>query len=211
MAFSGDEQGEARMSVLTIGHSNHGLPRFLALLRGAGATAVGDVRSSPWSRHFPQFNREPLKASLAEVGIAYSFLGRELGGRPASPDLYAGGVADYERMAATDSFRAGLDRVIAGSRTYCIALMCAERDPLDCHRCLLVGRALAERGVAVGHILEDGSVLEHQRIEERLLALAGRSADDLFEGRKRRLAAAYRARGRKVAFAEAETGPPGTE
>ena len=99
------------------------------------------------------------------------------------------------------SFREGLERVVEGAGTHRIALMCAERDPLDCHRCLLVARALAGGGVSVGHILSDGAIAAHGEIEDRLLALAERRGGDLFATREERLAAAYRSRARKVAYA----------
>jgi len=188
--------------VLTVGHSTLPYERFLSLLRGAGVTAVADVRSTPYSRQFPHFSRDPLYEELRSDGISYVFLGKELGGRPSEEKFYCEGVADYEKMAQAPEFNAALDRVIEGAKQHRIALMCSERDPLDCHRCLLVGRALARRGVRVGHILSDGSVVRHEQIEDRLLELAGRTDDDLFATRSDRLAAAYRERARKVAFAE---------
>jgi hypothetical protein len=75
--------------------------------------------------------------------------------------------------------------------------MCSEKGPLDCHRCLLVGRALMEHGVPVQHILADGSLVSQAQIEEELLAGSG---DDLFAPREERLAAAYRARAGTAAF-----------
>jgi uncharacterized protein (DUF488 family) len=190
-------------SVLTIGHSNHPYERFAELLRGAGVTAVADVRTAPRSRRLPHFNRESLEARLGGDGIAYSFLGEELGGRPRDGRYYRDGVADYERMATAAAFERGLKRVMEGTRRYRIAMMCAERYPLDCHRCLLVARALAQRGMRVGHILSDGRIASHTEIEDRLLALAGRAHHDLFASRAEQLAAAYRERARKVAYAEA--------
>ena len=187
--------------ILTIGHSTHPAERFIALLRDAAVTAVADVRTAPYSRHAPQFNREPLRDELERAGIAYVFLGQELGGRPAQREFYSDGVADYEKMAQAPAFVAGLDRVIEGAQSYRIALMCSERDPLTCHRCLLVGRALAERGTRVSHILEDGEQVSHTAIEDELLARTGRAGDDLFAPRAERLAAAYRDHARKVAFA----------
>jgi uncharacterized protein (DUF488 family) len=188
--------------ILTIGHSTHTLDGFLALLRGAGMTAIADVRSFPYSRYSPQFSRDALALSLREAGIAYVFLGRELGGRPASDALFCDGVADYERMAATTEFAAGLDRVIEGAARYRVALMCSERDPLDCHRCLLLGRRLRDRGVAVAHILADGSLQPHWAVEDRLLEVTGLRDDDLFAPASERLSNAYLLRSRKVAFAE---------
>jgi uncharacterized protein (DUF488 family) len=195
------------VEALTVGHSTLPCERFLELLRGAGVTAVADVRSAPYSRQFPQFNRETLLSELGAAGIAYVFLGKELGGRPSRPQLYCDGVADYERMSQSAEFRRGLERVIEGAGKYRIALMCSERDPLDCHRCLLVSRALVQRGVGVSHVMDDGSLIRHSEIEDRLLDISGRAGDDLFASRAERLAMAYRERARKVAFAEPEPDP----
>jgi uncharacterized protein (DUF488 family) len=189
-------------AILTVGHSNHSPERFIALLRGAGVTAVADVRSAPYSRHAPQFNRDQVRDDLGRAGIAYVFLGRELGGRPAEREFYADGVADYEKMARAPAFAAGLERVIEGAQSHRIALMCSERDPLTCHRCLLVGRALEERGARVSHLLDSGECVSHAAIEHELLARTGRTGDDLFAPRTERLAAAYREHARKVAFAQ---------
>lgn len=190
------------LEILTVGHSTHTFERFFDLLAAAGVTAIADVRSAPYSRHQPHFSQRELQARLKEGGISYVFLGRELGGRPARPDLFCEGVADYEKMARTPEFAEGLARVEAGARRYRIALMCSEQDPLDCHRCLLVGRALAAKGIGVRHLLSNGELRDQARIEEDLLDLAKLDADDLFAPRDERLAAAYRARGRRVAFAE---------
>jgi uncharacterized protein (DUF488 family) len=190
------------VDVLTIGHSTHSWERFIRLLRNANVTAVADVRTSPYSRHCPHFNRNELRKELQLDGISYVFLGEELGGRPSRSESYRDGVADYERMAEAPTFRKGLDRVVEGAKKHRIALLCSERDPLDCHRCLLVGRALAERGISVSHILDDGRFVSHADIEDELLKITGRNAEDLFAPRAERLAAAYRERARKVAFVE---------
>jgi uncharacterized protein (DUF488 family) len=190
------------VEVLSVGHSTLPYERFLQLLRRVNVTAIADVRSAPYSRRFPQFNRETLSSELRADGIAYVFLGKELGGRPSEPQLYCDGIADYERMSRTVDFEKGMDRVVEGAKKYRIALMCSERDPLDCHRCLLVGRTLAQRGVRVNHILGDGGVVSHSEIEDKLLELSRRDTEDFFASRAERLAVAYRERARKVAFAE---------
>jgi uncharacterized protein (DUF488 family) len=195
--------------VLTIGHSAYSWEHFVALLRSARVTAVADVRSSPYSRRNPHFNRDALSEELRSNGFSYVFLGKELGGRPSEPRFYCNGVADYEKMAQTTEFSKGLDRIIEGTKKYRVALMCSERDPTDCHRCLLVGRALAQRGVRVSHILDLGKVVSHAEIEDGLLKLSGRSTDDLFAPRAERLATAYRERAQKVAFAEPKPDPKG--
>jgi uncharacterized protein (DUF488 family) len=197
------------VTVLTIGHSTHSWERFAALLRKANVTAIADVRSSPYSRYSPHFSRDELRAELKSDGISYVFLGKELGGRPSEHRFYCEGVADYEKMAQSPEFRKGLDRVVEGARKHRIALMCSERNPLECHRCLLVGRALAERGVGVSHILDDGRIVSHSEIEDKLLDLSGRGSDDLFVSRSERLASAYREQAKKVAFNEPQPNPGG--
>ena len=188
--------------VLTIGHSRHAIERFIALLEGAGVTAVADVRSAPMSRFSPQFNKAALASSLATRGIAYAFLGRELGGRPERPELYTQGVADYEKMAASLDFRDGLARLVDLTEQQRVAVMCAEADPLDCHRCLLVGRALADAGHEVAHILASGEIVTQPEVEDRLLALANLADDDLLSpSRNERLVEAYRACNRKAGYA----------
>jgi uncharacterized protein (DUF488 family) len=188
----------AQFDLLTIGHSNLPAEGFMTLIQAAGVTAIADVRSVPFSRRYPWFSGPALAPRLQGAGIAFLPFGDVLGGRPRDPALYCEGVADYDKMAATTPFRAGLDRIAEAAGRFRVCLMCAEREPLDCHRCLLVARALAERGRTLGHILVDGTVEPHAATEERLLRRAG-AADDLFSGRAARLAQAYRGRARKVA------------
>ena len=184
--------------LMTIGHSNLPADRFITLLRDSKVSAVIDVRSVPFSRWCPWFSSKPLATGLAAGGLAYLQLGEELGGRPRDPQLYRNGIADYEAMARRPEFRAGLDRIIDETRRHRVCLLCSEREPLDCHRCLLVGRALAERGVTPGHIRADGTIEPHAVTEQRLLKLAGGEAD-LFGDPAARLADAYRRRARAVA------------
>ncbi len=191
--------GPAR-DLFSIGHSNTPADRFVALIRNAGVTAVADVRSTPLSRFFPWFSRKPLEQRLAAEGMRYHWYGDTLGGRPRDRSLYRDGAADYEAMARTPEFQHGLGRLQDDIRQHRVCLMCAEREPLDCHRCLLISRALGERGLAVGHILHDGTIEPHAATEQRLIDWAA-TEDDLFvTGQGQRLAAAYRRRARAVAF-----------
>ncbi len=186
--------------LFSIGHSNIPAARFIALLRDTGVEAMADVRSTPFSRRFPWFSGKNLAATLAQHGLAYLAYGDALGGRPRDAALYRDGVADYEAMARSPEFQMGLDRLLADAARARVCLMCAEREPLDCHRCLLVARALAERGLTIGHILHDGTVEPHAATEQRLLALTG-AGDDLFvTGQDEQLASAYRHRARAVAY-----------
>ena len=192
--------------LLTIGHSNLPADQFLGLLKAAAVTAIADVRSVPFSRRFPWFSSRTLADRLHGHGIAYFAMGDALGGRPVNPALYRDGIADYEAMAATPEFRDGLDRVAAEARHHRLCLMCSEREPLECHRCLLVGRALSEGGVAVGHILADGSVELHATTIQRMLGLTKGKAD-LFGGQS--LDEAYRRRAHKVAARLSDRVRPG--
>ncbi len=167
-------------TIFTVGHSNHPIEKFLHLLTQHAITAVADVRSQPFSRRHPQFNKERLAASLAQNGIAYVFVGAELGARPTDESCYEGGQVQYHRIAATPLFDQGLDRVLVGARQFRVALMCAEKEPLDCHRTLLVSRALEKRGVAIAHILADGSIEHHAQTMTRLIRLVRLDAEDLF-------------------------------
>jgi uncharacterized protein (DUF488 family) len=179
--------------VFTIGHSNHDWSTFKQLLETADINVVADVRSIPASR-LPHFNRAGLKDRLNASGIAYVFLGLELGGRP-----QGGGPPDYEVMAASPLFAEGIAQVEQIAPRTRPALMCSENEPLTCHRCLLVGRRLVERGVAVAHILRNGTVEPNEHTEDRLLALMRRTERDLFAPRADRIAAAYRIQGLKIA------------
>jgi uncharacterized protein (DUF488 family) len=144
----------------TIGHSRHSIEKVLDLLRGHDVSTVVDVRSQPVSRFSPQFNRRALERSLAHAGVRYRFEGDNLGGRPSGQDFYdSDGRVRYDALAASEQFRRGIDDLIslAGS-TGGAAIMCAEEDPKSCHRRLLIGRVLRERGIEVLHIRGDGRV-----------------------------------------------------
>ena len=175
------------MTIKTIGHSSHPIERFVDLLKSGGVELLVDVRSVPYSRRFPQFGREKLARSLEDASISYIWEGEVLGGK-------SGG--SYGAAAARPEFREALDRLIERSANATLCLMCAEKDPLDCHRTVLVSRRLAERGAAIEHLLADGGTRQHAEIEEGLLA---KSADgDLFDDRSRLLANAYDARERAM-------------
>jgi len=161
------------MELFTIGHSNHSIEAFIALLQQHGVTALADVRSHPYSRYLPHFNQTPLKTALFDAGIRYVFLGRELGARPSDPTCYVDGKALYERIASTELFSQGIQRILKGAETYKIALMCAEKDPITCHRAILVGQHLREFTLDIHHILRNGNLETHQHLEERLLELHG--------------------------------------
>jgi uncharacterized protein (DUF488 family) len=193
--------------LFSIGHSNIPAERFVAMLRAANVGGIADVRSTPASRFCPWFSAKNLAPLLAREGIDYLSYGDALGGRPRDQNLYCDGIADYEAMARQPDFMAGIERLLADAAARPVkgglCLMCAERDPLDCHRCLLVARVLAGRGMTIGHILHDGSIEPHSATEKQLLQLADDDVDplDLFAtGQDGQLAAAYRRRARAVAY-----------
>jgi uncharacterized protein (DUF488 family) len=188
--------------VYTIGHSTHSIEGFIELLVSHGATVVADVRSRPYSRFNPQFNRESLRADLKKVGISYVFLGRELGARCEDRACYVDGTVQYDLLARTGLFQEGLERVAEGASRHRIALMCAEKDPLTCHRAILVCRHLATRGIAAQHILEDGRLEIHDDAISRLLTEVGIGERDLFRGREELTAEAYDRRGRQIAYTD---------
>jgi len=159
-------------TIFTIGHSNHEFPEFLRLLTQHGVTAVADVRSQPYGR-LDHFRRENLEASLKAAVVNYVFLGQELGARRDERECYIGDQADYDRIASLPAFITGLERLERGSRTHVIALMCAEKDPLDCHRMALVSRELARRGWDIVHILADGGLESQAEAEGRLVRKMG--------------------------------------
>jgi uncharacterized protein (DUF488 family) len=179
------------MSIFTIGHSNHPIERFVTLLQAAGVRLLADVRSTPYSRRVPQFNRERLRETLKAAGIDYRHFGDALGGKPAE------GVRDYGAMAKTPAFAAALDAVVDEASRQPIALMCAERDPMDCHRTILVSRHLATRGAEIVHLLPDGGRRSHADVEMELLGWHERRTGPLLldPDPVRRLAAAYDERG----------------
>jgi uncharacterized protein (DUF488 family) len=176
------------------------LENFVGLLCQHGVTAVADVRSVPYSRFQPQFNRETLMGALKERGITYVFLGKELGARSDDKTCYENGRVQYRRLVKTDAFRSGLERVRMGSENHRIALMCAEREPLECHRTLLVGRELMAAGIPVVHIHADGHLESHEDAVWRLIKLVGLPEEDLFRSQAELIEKAYAAQEERVAY-----------
>ena len=161
---------ESLYPVFTVGHSNHPLEAFINLVVRHGIDEVADVRSAPYSRYTPHFNYDPLQQALDDIGIAYAYLGGELGGRPADRSCYdSDGRVLYDRIAETTQFDDGIRSVIRAAAERRVALLCTEKEPLECHRTLLVARALAERGLPIAHILADGGLESHDDAMARLV------------------------------------------
>jgi uncharacterized protein (DUF488 family) len=191
-------------TVFTIGHSNRTSDEFLALLLENELTAVADVRSQPYSRVNPQFNRESLAEFLAKHQIAYVFLGEELGARSRDPSCYVDGKVQYDALARTRLFEQGLDRVEKGTLRYRLALMCAEKEPLACHRFILVARHLARRGFQLKHIIDPGVVEDHEASVARLLAVLRMDSPHMFNTRDELVKLAYERQAAKIAFSQEE-------
>lgn len=188
--------------VFSIGHSNHSIEMFIDLLNLHGITAIADVRSAPYSRFNPQFNKDELARSLKTARIQYVFLGHELGARSDDPACYEKGRVRYSLLAQTTLFKCGIDRVVLGAQQYRVALMCAEREPLECHRTLLVSRALVEEGLSVMHIHADGGLEAHGIAMQRLLDLVGLPREDLFRSNDDLLADALERQEARIAYVD---------
>lgn len=168
-------------TVFTIGHSTHSPERFIELLLQHGITVLCDVRSNPFSRVNPQFNIDDLRKLLAKHAIGYVFLGKELGARSDDPACYEGGKVQYDRLARTEIFQQGLARIQIGiTKGFRIALMCAEKEPLECHRTILVARHLALLGIDVQHIHANGDLESHTDAVRRMAKMVDVPDHDLF-------------------------------
>ena len=162
--------------VFTVGHSNHALETFLGLLHQHGIEVLVDTRSRPSSRFVPHFNSDALRPAIEQTGARFVFLGQELGGRPEGAEFYdVDGHVRYDRVAQTAEFLNGVVKVERGASQHRIALMCSEENPAICHRRLLVGRVLGERGTQIVHIRGDGRL---QTEAELIAEEAAGEADD---------------------------------
>jgi uncharacterized protein (DUF488 family) len=191
-------------TLFTIGHSTHELTRFLDLLKQHNIQAIGDVRSQPYSSRFPQYSKEALEKSLKENQIRYVFLGKELGARRSENCCYVEGQAKYELIAKNPAFAQGIERVIHGLSKYRLALLCSERDPLTCHRTVLVCKHLRGRGFDIEHILADGSLESQEELETRMLKMLGKGQPTLFASREETVEQAYEEQGGKIAYRQSQ-------
>jgi len=190
--------------LFTIGYSVHPVEHFMEMLNVHGITALCDVRSSPYSRFMPQYNRESLKEEAAKHRVAYLYLGAELGPRSADPACYENGKVQYKRLAATEIFQRGLARLRKAMETHRVALMCAEKEPLMCHRMILICRNLAGDDIVIRHILEDGSLEDNRDTERRLMKLMKIDPADLFAAEAEQIQRAYDLQAEKIAYAREE-------
>lgn len=189
-------------TVYTIGHSTHTQEHLVDLLQRHGITALCDVRSRPYSKMNPQFNRPDLKLALAKRSIRYVFLGDELGARSKDPACYEAGRVRYDRIAQTELFRQGLHRITTGMEKFTLALMCAEKDPLYCHRTILVARHLVELDVPVKHIHADGELETQEEALARLVRVLDirEDEDHMFRSREQLFEEVYELQEKRIAY-----------
>jgi uncharacterized protein (DUF488 family) len=188
-----------RRELFTIGHSSHSIGNFLQLLKKHQVDAVCDVRSVPYSRHNPQFNREALKQELQGAGLSYVFLGKELGARSTNPDCYVEGKVQYKCLAQQPTFGEGLARLNKGIDRFRVAIMCAEADPLTCHRTILVCRELRSSDLEIEHIRADGSIETNCAAEKRLMSMMD-IEPDMFHSERDCIEQAYDKQAAAIAY-----------
>lgn len=159
--------------LFTVGHSNLSIEDFISLLKKHKVDAIADVRSHPYSSYSPHFNRDLLKFELLKAKFKYVFLGDELGARPKDLSCYINGKAVYKKISNSDAFQAGIERIILGLRKYRIAIMCSEKDPISCHRTILICKYLLELDIEIDHIIDKNTIESQKQLEDRLLDLHG--------------------------------------
>jgi len=192
--------------IFTIGHSTHKTADFIELLKRHRISLVCDVRSMPYSRYSHQFNKEIIKQSLLESKIEYLFLGEELGARSKNSSCYDKGKIQYQLLAEDSLFKKGLQRVITEGKKHRLALMCAEAEPLDCHRTILICRELYKTQSFskshIQHILSNGSLNTHKEIEGELLKKFKLDHPDMFNSEEKRIEKAYHKQEQKIAYTD---------
>lgn len=189
-----------KLTVYSIGHSNHPLDKFIGLLKKHRISLVCDVRSAPYSRRNPHFNREMLAKSLNNEQIGYAFLGKELGAKSRDQSCYVDGKVQYSLLAKTPLFKSGLDRLISEAESRRLTLMCAEENPLNCHRTILVCRHLRAQVSNILHIRGDSELETHEHFEQRLIGLTGATQGELFSNSENMVEQAYDNRGKDMAY-----------
>jgi uncharacterized protein (DUF488 family) len=188
--------------LFTIGYSKHSLESFLATIQKFGINAIVDVRSVPFSKFKPDFNKDTLHNYLKSNSIEYVFLGNECGARFDDATCYRNGKVDYKLISKHRRFQEGLNRIQEGLKKYKIALMCAEKDPINCHRMILICRNLKDVGIRICHVLDNDEVETQFESEKRLLKLFKFDQQELFRTEQEQLKQAYDNQSEKIAYRE---------
>lgn len=186
--------------IYTIGYAAHTIESFISTLKRYKITAIVDVRSQPYSKFKPEFNKENLKRDLSTNGINYVFLGNNIGARIKAPECYKNGQVVYDLISKHPLFQEGIDRLLNGMDQYSIALMCAEKDPVNCHRTILICKYLKQYEIQISHILDAENCEEHSETEYRLMKLFNLEQPDFFMKDTDRLAEAYSRQEEKIAY-----------
>jgi len=191
-----------KYELYTIGHSNHTIEKFIELLSMHSITDVFDVRSHPYSKFNPQFNQETIEEELKKHNIKYNFLGEELGPRSSDQDCYTNGKVQYSSIANTFQFHQGIDRLLIEMESNPIVIMCAEKDPIICHRTILICRHMRQYDIEIKHILENGKIENNTDTEKRLMRTLNtpQEQEDLFSSMEERIEKAYDIQGEKIAY-----------
>ena len=193
------------MEVYTIGYSSFNISNFIRILFENKIDYIVDVRSSPFSSYYSDYNKESLKVSLKQKDIGYVFLGDNLGARIKAPERYDNyGKAVYEKISVHPIFLEGINRLKIGIEKYRISLLCAEKDPINCHRNILICKNLKSEDINIYHILPFGKIEKNDDTEKRLLKLFGLENDDMFLSYTERLENVYKLQGTKIAFVKNE-------
>ena len=209
------ELKKEKLACYTVGHSSHKTEDFINLLKDHDIRCIADVRSSPYSKYAPQFNRELLKKDLENSAIEYIYMGNCLGARYTDPSLFFDDkqMVDFEKVSKTVVFRQGVNQVIEKlNNGFKLALMCAEKDPFDCHRFMLVSHFLSKKGIQMQHIREDGHLESNDDLEQRLLNKykINNQQAALFEEtktKKQAIEKAYIARNKDIGYKIIENAP----
>jgi uncharacterized protein (DUF488 family) len=188
--------------IYSIGYASFSMSDFLKALSSHRIDVVADVRSQPYSRFKPEFNRENLISILKDNNIGYAFLGDQCGARIGIPECYIAGKIDFNRVRQSGEFQRGLRRLQKAMENYRIAIMCAERDPINCHRTILICRSLRSEHVVIKHIVENGLVENHLDTEKRLIRIHKLDQSLLYPSDAERLEEAYNRQGEVIAYTD---------
>lgn len=197
-----------KKTLFSIGHSQHKIDYFLSMLKKHRIDYILDVRSVPYSQYAMDYNKENIKNILEKNGIGYAFMGNFFGARPKNSSLYfPNGYLNFERVENSVEFKMGFDNVVKGVKNgYRIAFMCTEKDPIECHRAILVSYAFYKAGYSIKHIMSDNTIQTQQDINKRLLDMyyPDRNQLSLFESdnlsEEQYLVQAYKKQNEKIGY-----------
>ncbi|SFU79572.1 Protein of unknown function, DUF488 [Clostridium sp. DSM 8431] len=160
------------MKIYTLGHSNYSIEKFLDILKTFNIECIVDIRGVPYSKYNVQYDKEMLGYTLNKEGFKYIYMGNEFGAnRLLGKESYnEEGYADFSKVILEKSFKEGIKRLKNGCKKgYNIVLLGAMQEPIRCHRSILVGRELTNKGFCVKHILDDLTVVDQKEIEKKIL------------------------------------------